>query len=225
MTKTKTLVYVLCFALSLGFLQGCKSWSKAAKGAIIGGVVGGTVGGLASKNNKGVAIAAGAAIGGAAGAAVGAYMDKQAKELEEQLKDNAEVVRVEEGIQVTFSGGILFDTNSERLRPEAQQSLRDFSATLRKYPETNIIIQGHTDSVGSDEHNLRLSERRANSVNSFLISNAVASARMETVGMGKTMPIADNDTAAGRQKNRRVEIIIVANDELKRKAEAGELKP
>ncbi|WP_027002045.1 OmpA family protein [Hugenholtzia roseola] len=225
MQKTnKILVYLLTLALFLPLLQACKTWSKAAKGGVIGGVVGGTLGGLVSKKNKGVAIAAGAAIGGAAGAAIGAYMDKQAKELEQQLEKDATVVRVEEGIQVTFNGGILFDTNSDRLRPAAQQNLREFSATLRKYADTNLIIQGHTDSTGSDEYNQTLSEKRASSVQSFLLANGVGAARLDMVGMGETMPIADNNTEAGRQQNRRVEIIIVANEELKRKAENGELK-
>lgn len=223
-TKFKTLlVYTLILSISSFGLSSCASWSKAGKGAAIGGAAGGILGGVASKKNPAAGAVIGAVVGGAAGAAIGAYMDKQAKKIDEEVKD-AEVVRVEEGIQLTFDSGILFGFDKFDLNSSSKESITKLSKILNEYPDTRLTIQGHTDSKGDDNYNRQLSAQRADAVRDYLIANGVKGGRLNTVAYGESEPIASNDTEAGRAKNRRVEVIIVANDELKRKAENGELK-
>src|SRR4051812_2019398 len=152
-------------AVGLALLVGCADMNKAGNGGLIGAGAGGVLGGLighASGNTAAGAIV-GAAIGGAGGAAIGHYMDKQAEELQRDLKD-AKVERVGEGIKITFNSGILFDVNSDRLRSAAQTNLENLAKVLNKYPDTEIMVQGHTDSSGKDDYNLSLSEHRAASV-------------------------------------------------------------
>ena len=199
---------------------GCSSMSKTEKGAIIGGTAGAVVGGVIGKQSGNTAVGAilGAAVGGATGAAIGNYMDKQAEEMERDL-EGAKIERVGEGIKITFESGLLFDVAKYDLRPTAQQNLTNLSEILNKYPDTNILIEGHTDSDGSDSYNQTLSEQRAASVSNYLAGHAVVGSRMSTVGYGETQPVADNSTAAGKQANRRVEVAIWANDKLKKTAE------
>jgi outer membrane protein OmpA-like peptidoglycan-associated protein len=198
---------------------GCASLNKKEKGAIIGGASGAVLGGVIGKQAGNTAVGAivGAAVGGTAGAIIGDYMDDQAEELQADLK-NAKVERVGEGIKITFDSGILFDVNKANLRPNAQANLTQMAGVLNKYPDTNILIEGHTDSSGSEEYNQTLSERRAGSVAAYLAEQAVASGRMTTVGYGESQPIADNSTEAGKQANRRVEVAIIANEKLKKAA-------
>lgn len=158
----------------------------------------------------------GAAVGGVAGAAIGRYMDKQKRALEEDLGKDAEVERVGEGIRVTFGSGILFDVNKADLKAEARANLAKMAETLKEYKDTELLIEGHTDSTGSDELNQSLSERRAASVKSYLASLGVNNVRMTTKGYGESQPAATNDTEADRQQNRRVEVAIYANDQLKK---------
>src|SRR4051812_26779114 len=152
-------------AVCLALLAGCADMNRAGKGGLIGAGAGGVVGGLIGRASGNTAAGAiiGAAIGGTAGAAIGHYMDKQAEELQRDLKD-AKVERVGEGIKITFNSGILFDVNSDRLRPEAQANLQNLAKVLNKYADTEIMVQGHTDSSGKDDYNLSLSEHRAASV-------------------------------------------------------------
>ncbi len=223
-TKFKTLlVYTLILSIASVGLSSCKSWSRAGKGAAIGGAAGGTIGGVASKKNPAAGIIIGAIVGGAAGAAIGAYMDKQAKDIEKDVKD-AEVVRVEEGIHITFDSGILFGFDKSDLNSDSKESIAKLGRILNEYPDTRLTIQGHTDSKGDDNYNRKLSAQRSDAVRDYLIANGVTGGRLNTTAYGETSPVASNDTEAGRAKNRRVEVIIVANDELKRKAENGELK-
>ncbi|MBD3334013.1 MAG: OmpA family protein [Candidatus Eisenbacteria bacterium] len=198
---------------------GCASMSRKEKGAIIGGASGAVIGGVVGKQAGNTAVGAilGAAVGGAAGAYIGNYMDKQAEELQRDL-DGAEIERVGEGIKITFGSGILFDVDRHALRPVAQSNLRDLARILKKYEDTNILIEGHTDADGPADYNQTLSERRATSVKVFLAEQAVASGRMTTVGYGETQPVAENTTAAGKQQNRRVEVAIMANEKLKEAA-------
>lgn len=160
-------------------------------------------------------------IGGDAGERIGQNMDKQAEELAKLL--NAKVERIGEGIKVTFETGLLFDTNSSYLRETSKQNLVDLASVLAKYPDTNILIEGHTDSTGEDKYNKWLSDRRSSSVKSFLTANSIKEKRMETAGYGEEKPVGDNGSAEGRQANRRVEIAIYANAEMIRKAKAGQL--
>jgi outer membrane protein OmpA-like peptidoglycan-associated protein len=147
-------------------------------------------------------------------------MDKQAAELQNDLKD-ARVERVGEGIKITFNSGILFDVDSSTLRPAAKTNLSELSKTLQKYADTNVMVQGYTDSTGSDAHNLQLSELRANSVSHELKANGVVGGRIDTEGLGEASPVESNDTEAGRQANRRVEVAIMANEKLKKAAQQG----
>jgi outer membrane protein OmpA-like peptidoglycan-associated protein len=216
----RTLVIGLS-ALLIANCLSCASWKKRDKGALIGAgagaVVGGVIGDRAGNTVLGAII--GAAVGGAAGAYIGNYMDKQAAEIERDL-EGARVERVGEGIRITFGAGILFDVNSSTLRPEAQANLADLALTLNKYPDTDVLVEGHTDSTGSSDHNLDLSLRRAQSVANYMTGLKVLATRFRIMGYGEDQPISTNETSVGRQANRRVEIAIFANDKLKNAAKA-----
>ncbi len=214
----KALTFVLMAGLIL-FCLDCASMSKSQKGAAIGGAAGAVVGGVIGKaaGSTVVGVIVGAAIGGAAGAYIGKYMDRQAKEIEEEV-EGANVSRVAEGIQLTFESSLLFDVDKATLRPESQVSLTDLAEIFNRYPDTDILIEGHTDSTGSDEHNLTLSRQRAQSVANYLAQKNVFPTRFTIMGYGESQPIATNDTAEGRAQNRRVELGIVANEKLKEEA-------
>lgn len=201
---------VLAVLLILG-ITAC-SLSRKEKGAIIGagagGVVGGVVGHQTGSTTRGAII--GAVVGGTVGAIIGHQMDQQAKELQQDIP-GATVSRVGEGIAVTFASGLLYDFDSDVVRAEAASNLRNLAASLNKYPNTDLLIVGHTDAVGTSAYNQTLSQRRATSAANYLVTQGVASARLQSVGRGETEPIAGNDTEGGRQLNRRVEIAIVAN--------------
>ena len=160
----------------------------------------------------------GAAIGGAAGAYIGDYMDKQAAEIERDI-EGARVERIGEGIKITFDSGILFDVDKAALKDPIKVELAELAVILNKYDDTNILLEGHTDSTGSEEYNLDLSRLRAQSVSNELASNAVNPSRFTIMGYGESQPIADNSTLEGRALNRRVEVAIYANDELKKVAQ------
>ena len=161
----------------------------------------------------------GAAIGGAAGAYIGNYMDKQAAEIERDIA-GARVERVGEGIKITFSSSIMFDVDKATLKNAYKGELGELAKILNKYADTNILLEGHTDSTGSEEYNLELSEKRAQSVENFLTTQNVNPARFTIMGYGESQPIASNDTKEGRAENRRVEVAIYANEKLKKVAEA-----
>lgn len=199
---------------------GCASMSRRDKGVAIGAASGAVVGGAIgdAKGNTAIGAILGAVIGGAAGGVIGNYMDDQAEEMERDL-EGATIERIGEGIKVTFDSGILFDVDKADLRPEAKQNLGELAKILNKYEDTNILIEGHTDSDGSEDYNMALSERRARSVSSYLAQHEVGSPRMTIMGYGELQPVADNSTAAGKQANRRVEVAIMANDDLKKAAE------
>jgi outer membrane protein OmpA-like peptidoglycan-associated protein len=187
----------------------------AAVGAAGGAVVGGAIGNAAGNTAAGAIF--GAAIGGAAGAIIGNYMDRQAAEIEKDI-EGARVERIGEGIKITFDSGLLFDFNSAVLQPAGKQNLTELASILNKYEDTNILIEGHTDSVGTETYNLDLSRRRADGVAHQLAMANVDARRFTLMGYGEAQPIASNDTAAGRQQNRRVEVAIMANDKLKKAA-------
>ncbi len=213
----RTLVILLALTLIVG-LVGCGS-SKRDQGALIGAGAGAVIGGVIGNQTGNTAVGAiiGAAVGGAAGAYIGNYMDRQAEEMRQDL-ENARIERVGEGIKVTFTSGILFDVNKAELQPAAQENLTDLAEILQKYEKTNILIEGHTDSTGPTAYNLELSQARAQSVSTFLAAQGVDKGRFMIQGYGEEQPIASNETATGRQANRRVEVAIFANDELKEMA-------
>lgn len=222
--KSNSFKIAVTFIILLLPFTACQNWSKTAKGTTIGagaGALAGAIIGKAAGNTTTGAIV-GAAVGGATGAAIGNYMDRQARELEEDL-ENATVERVGEGIKITFDSGILFDTESYALKDASKEDIANLAEVLNKYEDTNIMFGGHTDSRGTDGYNQELSENRAKSVAEYAAFTGVDATRMTIVGYGEDDPIATNDTEAGRQKNRRVEIAIWANDELKEAAEEGRI--
>jgi outer membrane protein OmpA-like peptidoglycan-associated protein len=191
----------------------CASLNKKEEGAIIGvtagAAVGGVIGNQSGSTAKGAII--GAAVGGAAGAIIGHQMDQQAKELSQNIK-GATVERVGEGIQVTFASGLLFAFDSDSIQSAAGVNLRELASSLQKYPDSQLLIVGHTDNVGDDSYNQRLSERRANSAAAYLATQGVGRSRLATSGKGEAEPVTTNDSEAGRQKNRRVEVAIYASE-------------
>ena len=215
----KTILVILAVViLSLGVI-GCSA-SNTAKGGAIGATTGGAIGGVIGHQTGNTALGAiiGAAVGGAAGAYIGHYMDEQAEEIERDL-EGAHVERVEEGIKITFDSGLMFDIDESSLKPASEANLTNLAAILQKYEDTEILLEGHTDATGSEEHNMELSRNRAQSVADYLGLGGVDEARFVIMGYGELQPIADNETAEGRQQNRRVEVAIYANDELKDAAE------
>lgn len=194
-------------------LSGCASLNNKEKGGIIGAAGGAVVGGAIGNANGSTAKGAilGAVVGGAAGMIIGHQMDKQAAELKQNIP-GAVVERVGEGIQVTFASGLLFDFDSDVVRAEAATNLRNLAASLDKYPGSDLLIAGHTDSVGTDTYNLGLSQRRAESAAAYLVANGVERTRLRSRGLGETEPVAPNDSEAGRGKNRRVEVAIYASE-------------
>lgn len=222
--KTLSRLSIFALILTLPFI-GCDSISKTAKGTAIGaaaGALAGAVIGKAAGNTTNGAII-GAAVGGASGAAIGNYMDRQSRELEEDL-EGAKVERIGEGIKITFDSGILFDVNSYQLKGASKENIAELSEILQKYEDTNIMFSGYTDNTGSEEYNQKLSEDRAKAVAEYAAFTGVDAERMTIIGYGESDPVADNSTAAGRQQNRRVEIGIWANEKLKEAAEKGEIE-
>jgi len=199
-------------------LAGCAA-SKTVKGGVIGGVAGAGAG-AAVGGKKGAAIGAG--VGAVAGGLIGHYMDEQEKKL--KTVEGATVERDGENLKLTFESAILFDTDKADLKDQARTNLTKVASVLTEYPDTDLIIEGHTDSQGSDSYNQTLSERRAASVKAFLQGQGVATSRLETRGYGEVAPIASNDTAEGRSQNRRVEVKIKPNAELKERAAEADKK-
>eukprot|EP01136_Pigoraptor_vietnamica_P044452 Opistho-1_new@21212 len=221
MMTSKFKIATLGIALSVSAMtfQGCDSLTNTQKGAGIGAAAGGVIGGLIGKKTGNTAVGAiiGAAVGGTAGGFIGKRMDKQAAEIQNAIP-NAEVIREGEGIIVKFDSGILFDFDKFALKDAAKTNIQTLAASLNKYPGTDIQVIGHTDSRGTEEYNMGLSQKRAAAVKAYAVSQGVPSSRLITIGKGFAEPIADNATEEGRAANRRVEIVIVANDQLKKEA-------
>src|SRR6266487_3682722 len=189
----------------------CKSINNTQKGTAIGAAAGGVAGGLLFKHTAAGAII-GAAVGGATGYAIGRHMDKQAKEIKATIP-GAEVNRVGEGIELTFNSALLFKINSSELSDSAKTELNKLADVFTKYPDTNILVEGHTDDTGTDEFNMALSEKRAKSVAGFLQAKGLPVERFMIKWYGENQPKFPNDSEANRIKNRRVELAIYANDE------------
>ncbi|HEY1951978.1 MAG TPA: OmpA family protein [Gemmatimonadaceae bacterium] len=196
--------------------------SQKQRGAVIGATAGAAVGGVIGNQTGSTARGAivGAVLGGAAGAVIGHQMDQQAKELEQSIP-GATVQRVGEGIAVTFASGILFPFNSTEILPDGRTNLQQLATSLEKYPNSDILIVGHTDSVGTDAYNLDLSQRRAMAASTLLQSLGVPSTRLHAVGKGRSEPIQPNDTEAGRAQNRRVEVAIYASEAYRNQVKNG----
>ncbi len=214
----------LLFGATLLF--GCDATRNAnntQKGAVIGATSGAVIGGVIGNNTKGGNTALGAIIGGVVGGAAGGYigsrMDEQAKKIEQEIP-GAEVERVGEGINVTFdeASGVYFDTEKYNINAKSKETLNKLAGIFKEYPKSNILVEGHTDDTGSESYNLTLSKNRAQAVSGYLVNNGVTSGRFDTKWYGESQPKYDNTTADGRAKNRRVELAIVASDELKEEA-------
>ena len=206
-----TSVVAMVAALTALTLDSCATHTQtgAAVGAGAGAVVGGLIGKGSGHTVRGAII--GAAVGGTAGALIGARMDRQAKELAQNIP-GARVERVGEGITVTFESGLLYDFDSDIVKQTARNNLRTLAQSLDKYPGSDILIVGHTDAVGPAAYNQSLSERRASSAADYLVVQGLARTRVSTRGMGETDPISSNDTERGRELNRRVEVAIYASE-------------
>jgi outer membrane protein OmpA-like peptidoglycan-associated protein len=207
---TKTTISLL----TAGFLFiGCaeSGLTKAQTGALVGGLAG-AVAGKSTSNHSNKRAVIGGAVGALAGYGIGAYMDKQQADLNQELQGSGvQVDRQGNNINLNMPGGITFDTAQANIKPNFTSVLDDIGNIMSKYPETKIEVQGHTDNVGSDSSNLSLSQLRAQSVATYLTSHGVDSSRIKSVGYGESMPKTSNDTPAGRETNRRVEIKIVPN--------------
>jgi len=211
--------FLYIFPVITLLMMGCNA-TKTQKGAVIGGTagaVGGTIIGKAA-GNKTLGTILGAAIGGTAGAIIGHDMDKQAEEIKDQIP-GAKVERIDEGIKVEFNEKILFAFSKSDLSDSAKMNLNKLATALTNYPNTNIEIQGHTDSRGTEEYNMGLSLRRANAVRDYLVSKGIDGSRMTVKGYGESAPAYTNDTPEGMAQNRRVEFLITANDKMKADAE------
>ena len=227
LNKTNIAALFLSAGLLLTSCEAVQNANNQQKGTVIGTAAGAVIGGVLGNNlGKGKNAPAGAVlggiVGGVAGNVIGRNMDKQAKEIKETLP-GAEVERVNEGIKVTMKENMVnFAFDSADLTSTAKANLDKLATVLKNNMDTNINIYGHTDSKGTDAYNQSLSERRANAVRAYLISQGVAASRMITMGVGEKEPIASNSTDAGRAENRRVEFAITANAEMIEDAQSGQ---
>lgn len=224
---------MVVIAAAAVFAAGCETTQKttnsqkgavigAGSGAVIGGIIGNNVG-----NGKNTALGAiiGAAVGGAAGGIIGHKMDKQAEAIKDEIP-GAEVTRVGEGINVTFNennpdgskAGVYFATNMADINANSKLALDKLVKVFNNYPETNILIEGHTDDVGEAAYNESLSQRRATAVGNYLKASNIASSRLTIKWYGESQPKVDNNSDANRALNRRVEFAITANDKMKAEA-------
>jgi len=228
--KKSTIAIFLC---ALTIFSSCGSMTQTQKSGLVGSgagaAVGAALGALIGKDAKGAAIGAtiGTAVGGTTGVIIGNKMQKKADEL--AALENATVETVTDAndltaIKVTFDSGILFATGKSNLSSEAKTALKNFATTMSDLPDTDIAIWGHTDNTGSDAINEKLSLERANAVENYLKSCGISTSRMTAEGKSYSLPVASNDTEAGRAQNRRVEVYVYANEDMIKAAEEGTLK-
>jgi outer membrane protein OmpA-like peptidoglycan-associated protein len=222
----------LILAVALLLTAGCstvKKTNKAQRGAAIGtvggAVIGGVIGNNVGKGNTVLGAVIGGVVGGVAGGIIGNKMDKQAEKIKNEIP-GAEVQRVGEGIIVTFSEknpdgskmGVYFDFDKSDITPNSKLALDKLIQIFKEYPETNLLVEGHTDDKGADSYNFALSERRAMAVGNYLKSHAISSSRLTINWYGEAQPKVENNSDANRAENRRVEFAITANDKMKEEA-------
>ncbi len=226
----RIILYSTSIALFISSCESIKQTSNknkgiavgAASGAVIGGVVGNNVG---NKSNSALGAILGAAIGGVAGGLIGNNMDKQAEKIKAEVP-GANVERVGEGINVTFDennpdgskGGVYFKTNDYSISSNSQLALKKLQKVFAEYPDTNILIEGHTDNVGSESSNMLLSQRRANAAQNYLVAEGTASNRLITKWYGASQPKVENNSSENKATNRRVQFVITANEKMKDQA-------
>ncbi len=219
--KISIMALALVFVIGMTGCEATKNANNKQKGAVIGAAGGAILGAIIGNNvgkggNGELGAVIGGVVGGAAGVLIGAKMDKQAQEIEEEIP-GAVVERVDDGIVVTFdeNSGVFFDTNKYNINSKSRETLDKLAGILVEYPDTNVLVVGHTDSTGSDEYNMTLSKNRAYAVTNYFIQDkGLNSSRFETNWFGETQPKHDNSTAEGRAKNRRVNIVILPNEKM-----------
>ena len=229
--QTALVALAFTLILSLGSCEATKNANNKQKGAVIGATSGAILGAIIGNNvgkggNGALGAVIGGVVGGGAGVLIGDKMDKQAQKIEEEIP-GAQVVRVDDGIVITFdeNSGVYFDTAKYNINTASQATLDKLANVLKEYADTNVLVVGHTDSVGADEMNMTLSKNRALSVTNYFVQNKGLNAgRFTTNWYGETAPVADNTTAEGRAKNRRVNVAILPNEKMKNdaKQQAGE---
>lgn len=229
-TKIKQIIFaILTIFIAVNF-SNCKAIqnaNNAQKGGVIGAAGGAVIGAIIGNNvgkggNGELGAVIGGVVGGTAGVLIGHKMDKQAQKIEEEIP-GAEVERIDNAIVVTFDenkgGGIYFNTEKYNINTASQQTLNKLTGVFKEYPDTNILVVGHTDNAGPEDYNMTLSKNRAYAVvNYFKQNQGISSSRLNTNWFGETKPMNENSTASGRAKNRRVNIVILPNDKMKEEA-------
>ena len=227
--KAGILLFTLVVAISLTNSKAIQNANNKQKGAVIGTTGGAILGAIIGNNvgkggNGELGAVIGGVVGGTAGVLIGNKMDKQAQKIEEEIP-GAQVERVDDGIVVTFDegSGVYFDTNKYNINTASQTALNKLIGVFKEYPDTNILVVGHTDSQGAEDYNMTLSKNRAYAVTNYLSSNGISSGRLTTNWFGEAQPMHDNSTAEGRAKNRRVNVAILPNEKMIQdaKAQAG----
>lgn len=229
LNKIGTVLFTLVLIISLTNCKAIQNANNKQKGAVIGTAGGAVIGAIIGNNvgkggNGELGAVIGGVVGGTAGVLIGNKMDKQAQKIEEEIP-GAEVERVDDAIVVTFdeNSGVYFATDKYNINAASQTTLNKLSGVFKEYPDTNILVVGHTDSVGSEDYNMTLSKNRAYAVTNYLINKGLSSGRFTTNWFGETQPLHDNSTAEGRAKNRRVNVAILPNQKMidDAKAQAG----
>ena len=220
MNKISAFAVAIALTASLTSCEATKNANNKQKGAVIGTTTGALIGAIIGNNvgsgkNSKLGAVIGGVVGGGAGILIGKKMDDQAKQIETEIP-GAEVERVDNGIVVTFdeNSGVYFDTNKDDINAKSQETLNKLSSVFAEFPDTNILVVGHTDSSGRDSYNMTLSEKRAKSVTNYLIAKGLQRGRFTTQWFGETQPKYDNTTAEGRAKNRRVNVAILPNEKM-----------
>jgi len=227
---TGILILTVLFTATFTSCKAIKNANNKQKGGVIGAAGGAVIGAIIGNNvgkggNGELGAVIGGVVGGTAGVLIGAKMDKQAQKIEEEIP-GAKVERIDDGIVVTFdeSSGVYFATNKYNINSASRATLNKLVGVFKEYPDTNILVVGHTDNVGADSYNMTLSKNRANAVSNYLSTSGINRSRLTTNWFGETQPMHDNSTAGGRAKNRRVNVAILPNDQMVNdaKIQAGE---
>ena len=220
LNKFGLLLFTIILTISLTNCKSVQNANNKQKGAVIGATGGAILGAIIGNNvgkggNGELGAVIGGVVGGGAGILIGSKMDKQAQKIEEEIP-GAIVERVDNGIVVTFDegSGVYFDTNKYNINAASQQNLNKLISVFKEYPDTNILVVGHTDSVGAEDYNMTLSKNRAYAVTNYLSQNGISGSRLTTNWFGETQPLHDNTTAEGRAKNRRVNVAILPNEKM-----------
>ncbi|WP_452230791.1 MULTISPECIES: OmpA family protein [unclassified Lacinutrix] len=215
--KTGIILFTMLLAISLSNCKSVENANNKQKGAVIGATGGALLGAILGNNigkggNGELGAVIGGVVGGGAGVLIGNKMDKQAQKIEEEIP-GATVERIDDGIVVTFdeNSGVYFATEKYNINTASQETLNKLVGIFKEYPNTNILVVGHTDSAGNEDYNMTLSKNRANAVTNYLTSQGLSYGRFTTNWFGESQPMHDNATAEGRAKNRRVNVAILPN--------------